>query len=232
MFQGDATFAESAGTLTWSTGTGKITLSGATNPQTINFLDKAVEDIEVNKTNVADVVQFTDGWQSDSFDAIKGTIDFNGETFTTFGDFRMRADSQVIGDSDAMDGVDINVGGDIDLDGLNGDPLIFKWETEWSITTDVGDGDLDWVTFSPQDGGGGKVDMLLQIDGAATASNTVAEHSDASGYTEIDATDNCTDNGNNTNWDFVGAPTGNPAMRRWGGVPHMTPGPVTAGRSW
>ncbi len=27
-------------------------------------------------------------------------------------------------------------------------------------------------------------------------------------------------------------PGGQPTMRRWGGVPHMTPGPVAAGRSW
>ncbi len=26
--------------------------------------------------------------------------------------------------------------------------------------------------------------------------------------------------------------SGHPTMRRWGGVPHMTPGPVLAGRSW
>lgn len=25
---------------------------------------------------------------------------------------------------------------------------------------------------------------------------------------------------------------GQPTMRRWGGVPHMMPGPVLAGRSW
>lgn len=28
------------------------------------------------------------------------------------------------------------------------------------------------------------------------------------------------------------AAVGHPTMRRWGGVPHMTPGPVLAGRSW
>lgn len=31
---------------------------------------------------------------------------------------------------------------------------------------------------------------------------------------------------------FAVAVAGHPAMRRWGGVPHMTPGPVLAGRSW
>ena len=30
----------------------------------------------------------------------------------------------------------------------------------------------------------------------------------------------------------VAGPSGHPTMRRWGGVPHMTPGPVTAGRTW
>ena len=28
------------------------------------------------------------------------------------------------------------------------------------------------------------------------------------------------------------AAAGHPTMRRWGGIPHMTPGPVLAGRSW
>ena len=28
------------------------------------------------------------------------------------------------------------------------------------------------------------------------------------------------------------AADGQPTMRRWGGIPHMRPGPVLAGRSW
>ena len=30
----------------------------------------------------------------------------------------------------------------------------------------------------------------------------------------------------------VAGAAGQPTMRRWGGVPHMLPGPVLAGRSW
>ena len=33
-------------------------------------------------------------------------------------------------------------------------------------------------------------------------------------------------------WDVTGAAGGHPTMRRWGGVPHMTPGPILPGRSW
>ena len=54
-------------------------------------------------------------------------------------------------------------------------------------------------------------DADLSVSGTAVASFTTVTNSDASiaGGTEIDATNNCTDSGGNTNWDF-GAAVGNP----------------------
>jgi len=94
--QGDVIIVKEPGdaTMSWTKGTGSITLSGA-NAQDIDFDDLTIEDIVINKTNVTNDVTFSDGWTSDSFDAQKGTVDFNGETFVVSGDFTIGANSTV-----------------------------------------------------------------------------------------------------------------------------------------
>ena len=187
---------------TWTKGTGTITLFGTTGTQTINFAGKTVEDIVIDASGATK--QFTGSVTTDSFNATNGTIDFNGKSITTTGNFTMGTGSQVIADADAMDGVTINVGGDCDLDGQNGDPLIFKWtgsgNDAWTlaVTSNI---DMDYVTFTPAS----TKTMALHVSGStATASNVVVDYSDAdNGFATIDATDGTnTNGGHNTNWLF------------------------------
>jgi hypothetical protein len=98
-----------------------------------------------------------------------------------------------------MNGADINVGGNLNLDGESADKLVFNWTSAWSIDVD-GDADMDYVSFSTSNTNA----MTLTVSGAnATASYTDVEYSDASSGTTLDATDGSnTDNGNNPNWQF------------------------------
>ncbi|MEX1997651.1 MAG: fibronectin type III domain-containing protein [Candidatus Andersenbacteria bacterium] len=78
-FRGNVAISESSGSVTWSKGTGTITLGGSSGTQTINFLDKAVEDIVVNASGA--VKQLTDGVTTDSLTITAGTLDGNSQAF-------------------------------------------------------------------------------------------------------------------------------------------------------
>jgi hypothetical protein len=182
----------------WTKGTGTITLSGTSGTETINFAGKTVEDIVIDALGATK--QFTGAVTTDSFNATNGTLDFNGQSITSSGNFTMGIGSQVIADSDAMNGADINVGGNLNLDGENGDKLAFNWTSAWSIDTN-GDADMDYISFNTANTNA----MTLTVSGAnATASYTDVEYSDASSGTTIDATDGTNiNNGNNPNWLFT-----------------------------
>ena len=198
-FQGDVINEQDGDTFLWTKGNGTITASES-NPQDWDLLGQAVEDIEVDKTNKTDVLTFSGSVTTDSLTVTKGTIDPNGQTITTT-DMTMTANSQFDPAVDAMDGCEFVISNDLDFDGSDGDPLIMKWQV--AFTFDVAnDCNLNWVTFTPSDPGGGKVDMLLEVSGSAVATNCVVEHSDASSYTLVEATTS-TNSGNNTNWAFA-----------------------------
>jgi len=182
---------------TWSKGTGTITLAGTSGTQTINFAGKSVEDIVIDALGATK--QFTGSVTTDSFSATNGTLDFNGQSITSSGNFTIGVGSQVIADADAMNGADINVGGNLNLDGENGDKLAFNWTSAWSIDV-ANDADMDYISFNTSNTNA----MTLTVSGAnATASYTDVEYSDASGGTTIDATDGTNiNNGNNPNWQF------------------------------
>lgn len=106
-----------------------------------------------------------------------GTIDFNAQTLAIAGNLTMGIGSQVVSDADAMNGTAITVGGDLSLEGEDGDLLTFNATSSWT----------------------------LSVTGSATATYVAVAYSDASGGTEIDADDGTnTDNNNNINWDFIG----------------------------
>ena len=198
--QGDFLVDEQAGTITWTKGNGTITATGA-NAQDWDLLGRTVEDIVVNKTNKIDVLTFSGPLTTDSLLVTKGTIDPNGQTITIVGNMTMTTNGQFDPAADAMDGCEFAIGGDLDFDGSNGDPLIMKWQAAFTLDV-ANDCNLNWVTFTPSDSGGGKVDMLLEVSNNAVATNCVAEHSDAGGYTTVQATTS-TNSGNNTNWTFL-----------------------------
>jgi len=172
-FQKGVIWDQQAGSITWTKGTGTNTFAGA-NAQDADFGSAAIEAVVVNKTNVTDELTFSGGWTATSFTATKGTIDYNGQTLATVGNFTMGVDSQVVSDADAMNGTAITVGGNLALDGSDGDLLTFNATAGWTITV-TGTTDANWVEV---------------------------EYSDASGGTEVIAIDNCVDGGNNTNWYF------------------------------
>ncbi|HUW34505.1 MAG TPA: hypothetical protein VM223_23100, partial [Planctomycetota bacterium] len=177
-FQGGVTVG-GAGTLTYTKGTGTITLSGSAD-QSIDFLYKTVEDIVINKSTTAAKVTFTNGWTSDSFTLTQGTLAFDstGATLETTGNFTIGTNGQV--DPTNLDGWTWTVGGDLSLSGESGDLLDLVATGTW----------------------------YLQTTGSASATYVDVDYSDASGYTEVDASDGTsTDEGNNSGWDFGGAAT-------------------------
>lgn len=107
-----------------------------------------------------------------------GTVDFNGKTVATTGDFTIDTNGQIISDVDAMDGTTINVGGNFSASGTEGDLLTFNASSAW----------------------------YLNVTGTANASYVDVAYSDASGGTPI-STANCTNSGNNINWLLNIAPT-------------------------
>jgi len=111
-FLGHVTLQESGGTLTWTPGSGTITLSG-TAAQDIDFLDKAVEDIVIDKADGTVTLTNTSAFTTDSFDLKNGTVDFNGKALETTGDFTIGAGGQVVGDG--LGGSTITVGGALSL---------------------------------------------------------------------------------------------------------------------
>lgn len=119
IFEGNVTCSEGGSTLTWQAGTGTITLSGAgAGTQTINFLAKSVEDIIVDDTGA--VKQLTGGVTTELFTGTNGTIDVNGQTVVSSGNWTMGAGidfSDLVGSditfsgSPTWDGRDLNASG-------------------------------------------------------------------------------------------------------------------------
>jgi len=87
VFEGDVTVGEMTGTVTWTKGTGSITISGASD-QDIDFNGKTTEEIIVDKS--AGVVSFTGDVDPDYFEANADTaggytLDLVGNTITSGG---------------------------------------------------------------------------------------------------------------------------------------------------
>ena len=184
-FEGDLSIQSGVLYLTWNNGTGTLTFQGSAN-QSIDLFGKAVEDIVVDKTSVTDVVTFAGGWTSDSFTVAKGTVGLNAQTVETVGNFAIGADGQIVAGDDAMDDVDITVGGDFTLTGTNGDEINWRAGVDHACTLDV--------------------------TGTATATYCDVSYCDASAGDDVDGSGTCIDSGNNTNWiNFAG---GAPAVHR------------------
>lgn len=80
------------GTVTWTKGTGTITLSGSAD-QDIDFDGESVEDIVIDKT--AGTVTLTGGVVTDSLTLTSGTLDCGSQTLETVGNFTMAAGTTV-----------------------------------------------------------------------------------------------------------------------------------------
>jgi len=98
-----------SGTVNWLKGDGILTCSGSTATPNWNLYGWTVEDIVVNKP--AGTLTFSGGWTADSFDAVQGTVDFNGQTLQTTGQFRIQGGASIVDAADAMNGTSLTVGG-------------------------------------------------------------------------------------------------------------------------
>ncbi len=115
---------------------------------------------------------FTDDFTTDSFTGVGGLIDFNGKTITILNNCLIGNPGQI--DGSTLNGTILSIGGNGSLNGISGTLLDFNASAAWQ----------------------------LEITGTASANFVDAAFSDASGFTQITAT-NSTDSGNNTNWSFI-----------------------------
>ena len=80
IFKGNVTFQQTAGTLIWTKGAGTITFTAASGTQTVNFLDKTVEDLIIGDGSTTNTVQLTDGVTTDGITVNSGpTLDMNSQ---------------------------------------------------------------------------------------------------------------------------------------------------------
>ena len=93
------------------------------------------------------------------------------------GDFTTSAGFVTTNAAGVMNSCTIVVGGNLSLTGQSGTLLRLLATSGWTLT----------------------------VTGTATATYVEVEYSDASGGTEIDATSNCIDGENNSNWNFISA---------------------------
>jgi len=175
--------AEGDGSVTWTAGTGTITLSGS-NDQSIDFDGKSVEDIVVNKT-AGDVTMGANVTTQSFTGTSTGTGDFdpNGKTITVDpGNCSWASAFTMEGDADQMNGCTWDISGNFTADGQT-----LSATAAWYL----------YVDGTAVASGTGDVEYCDASDGA--------------GSTEIDASAGpWTDSGNNDNWDFgaAGPPSG------------------------
>lgn len=175
VFTGNVVWDETAGAITWdNAGSGTITFSG-TAAQSIDLEggSETVEAVEVDKSS--NTLTLADDLDCASYTQTDGTVDYttNSVTVTTTGNLTLSAGAD--GLAAGLPGCTLAVGGDFAAMGTDGDNLL-------DMTASAG-----WT---------------LTVTGTGTATSVDVSYSDASGGTEIDATADCTDSGNNENWNF------------------------------
>jgi len=175
VIQGDVTLTEpSTGEVVWTKGTGGIDFTGTANQSVDLDVNGTLEEFTMNKVG-GGTLTFTGNWTSESFLAVDGELDFNGQTVVTTGDFTINAangtDATIVSDADAMNATDITVGNDFYVSNVT-----FNATGTW----------------------------YLDVQGAnADAYDVSVRYSDANAGTTIDATfPGNTDLGVNYNWDF------------------------------
>ncbi len=114
-----------------------------------------------------------------------GMLDVNGQVVVTTGNFTIGTAGQVVGSG--LNGSDITVGGDFTVTGEDGDLLDLVAGALWT----------------------------LNVAGTATAEYVNVAYSDASGGSEVNASNNSTDGDDNLNWLFVIASTSSSAAIVW-----------------
>lgn len=136
IIQGDVTLTEpSTGETVWTKGTGGIDFTGTANQSIDLDVNGTLEEFTVNKTG--GVLTFTGNWITESFLAVDGELDFNGQTMVTTGDFTINAangtDATIVSDADAMNATNITVGNDFYVSNV-----IFNATNSWTLDVQGG----------------------------------------------------------------------------------------------
>ena len=142
----------SNGTVTWTKGTGTITLNGDA-AQAVNF---AGEDTEAIIVNSSDVVTFAANTVATSFSAVAGDFDPAGYDITV-GDFTIAPGVNLISAAQGTglwDGVTIIAGGTFSVQGNSGDYCNLQGIAGWTCYT-VTVGTVRYVTVSGSSVGAG-----------------------------------------------------------------------------
>lgn len=127
-------------TLTWSKGTGTITASGTAN-QSWDFNGESVEDIDIDKSS--GTVTLTGDVDPDTVTVTSGTLDIDGNTLTTTGNYTMSAGTTT---QDTAATGSISIGGNLDINGSSPSPCI--WSDADITSLAAGTNDADWTTVS------------------------------------------------------------------------------------
>ncbi len=179
----DIKIDEDTGSITYTKGTGDITLGGFGTPPLFypdiiveyDLGGKNVEAITVDESYHDHIHRLTGTAACTSFDLVDGKFDFNGQTISTDANFDIAYPAEVylIGLAASY----INVGGNATLAGQSGGPALL---------------DLS-----------GSADWFLDVTGTGTATYVDVAYSDASAGSTINADINSVNGGHNDNWSFV-----------------------------
>lgn len=143
-FQGDITWNQAAGTLTYTKGDGTITASGTDATPDWDWGGATIEDIVVNK--LAGALTFSGPWTADSFTATDGELNFGGvdQALATAGDFAIGPACTVVNTS--LDDVDFAVGGNFSAVGTQAADLDFAATAAWTLDV-TGGAHVRWCDF-------------------------------------------------------------------------------------
>lgn len=119
-FRGDVAIDPWAKGVTWTKGTGTITLSGSAN-QAIDFDGKTIEDLEVNKS--AGTATLDANFDTDSLTLTDGTLDIDGFDIGVTGGTTVAAGCVV---QDTATGGLITVGGNFAINGTSGNEVTWN----------------------------------------------------------------------------------------------------------
>lgn len=169
--------SELAGALTFASSTivarvgTTLTASGAGSPSW-DLDGQTIKALVVNKSG--GTLTFSGTWIATAYTQTLGTVDFNGQTLETTGDFNIVAGALVASGTDTMNSANITVGGDFLVAGADGALLNLRGTSAWT----------------------------LDVTGRATATYVDVSYCNATAGSTVFA-QGSTDNGNNSGWSFM-----------------------------
>ncbi|MEK7218054.1 MAG: hypothetical protein AAB728_01170, partial [Patescibacteria group bacterium] len=150
QIQGNLNIVEAQGPVTWTKGTGTLTLSGSTATQAVGPQGKSLEALVINKAH--GTVQFTGTGTFTGLTVSSGTVDFNGKAITITGDWNTGIQGQV--NPVGLPGSVITVGGNLSLTGEENDKLNLAAAGSWTLTV-AGSASASHVNVAYSDASGG-----------------------------------------------------------------------------